>query len=382
MRPPLELETWGKIRRTTVHGQPAAVARYRDSDGRTRLMQRQGKTPADAERRLVAAMRARLSPASLDLTGRSTVGVACERWLTGPDVQGFSTGTVRRYEAAVKSLIGDGFDGVRLSEVTVPRVDRFLQSVTKTHGPGAGKTTRTVLQHVFALAVRHGAMRSNPMRDAGKIRQPRKTPVAPTVDDVHAMQKLMRLYDATPDRRGAARTADLGDLFAMFVATGCRTAEVIALRWRDVNLAASTVSITGTAALDEDGKIVRQPHPKTDTSRRTLILPPFAADVLTRRRVDSYCQWVFPSATGTLRWPHNLRRNWREALKGTEYENVTPRALRKAVATIIRDRMGLDVARDQLGHASNVVTRKHYVQPSHKGPDATEVLQLLGESDD
>ena len=29
-RPPLELETWGKIRRTTVDGKPAAVAYFRD----------------------------------------------------------------------------------------------------------------------------------------------------------------------------------------------------------------------------------------------------------------------------------------------------------------------------------------------------------------
>lgn len=29
-RPPLELETWGRIRRTTVKGKPTAVAYYRD----------------------------------------------------------------------------------------------------------------------------------------------------------------------------------------------------------------------------------------------------------------------------------------------------------------------------------------------------------------
>lgn len=381
-RPPLDLETWGKIRRTTVGGKPTAVAYYRDSDGATRKMQRQGTTPAEAERNLKRAIRDRLAPAGEDLTGDSTIKQAAQKWLDEPETQSLAIGSLRRYKAVIDTIVADGFGGVRLSEATVPRVDRFLKATTANHGPGTAKTARTVLQHTLAIAVRHGAIRSNPVRDAGRIIQARKPVVAPDVATVREMQSLMRAYDATPDKRGAKRTADLGDVFALYTGTGARTAEILALRWADVDLDSTpaTVTITATVAIGADGKIFRQEHPKTDTSRRELKLPQFAVDVLVRRRIESYCDWVFPSATGTLRWPHNLRRNWREALEDTPYADVTPRALRKAVATLLRDELGVEAARDQLGHATEMVTRKHYIQPAHIGPDATSALDAFGKT--
>jgi integrase len=383
-RPPLELETWGKIRRIVVDGKHAAVAYYRDSDGKTRKMQRQGKTGAEAERNLIRAMKARLAPAGEDLTADTTVKQAAEKWLAEPERSELAIATVRRYTDILGTIVKNGFGGVRLGEATVPRVDRFLKSVTTENGPSTAKTARTLLQHVFALAVRHGAIRSNPVRDAGRIVQPRKPVVAPDAHSIREMAALMRAYDTTPDKRGNQRVADLGDLFDVFSGTGARTAEILALRWDDVDLDAlprPTISIHGTVTLDADGKVFVQEHPKTDSSRRVLKLPQYVADVLTRRRIHSYCEWVFPSAVGTLRWPHNLRRNWREALAGTPYAEVSPRSLRKAVATRIRDELGIEVAGEQLGHASgSTVTRKHYTQRLAVGPDATSALDAFGEN--
>ncbi|MFB7844829.1 tyrosine-type recombinase/integrase [Microbacterium sp. NPDC056052] len=382
-RPPLELETWGKIRRTTIAGKPTAVCRYRDSDGVTRPIQRQGKTPAEAERNLIKALKKRLAPAGEDLTGNSTVRAAGARCLAEPERDELAVSTRARYRQSMDTLIGKGFGDLRLAEVTVPRVDRFLKRITDENGPGSAKTVRTILQHVFGLAVRHGAMKSNPVRDVGRIVPPRKPVTAPTVADVQAMRWIMWAYDVTPDKRGATRSADLGDLFDLYIGTGARTAEVLALRWdRDVHLdtTPATVDIRGTVVIGDDGKVMVQPHPKTDTSNRTLKLPSFAVEVLRRRREIAYSEWVFPSAAGTLRWPHNLARNWREALAGTPYKGLSPRSLRKAVATLLRDLMGVDIARGQLGHATPAVTRKHYMQPLHDGPDATAALSAWVEN--
>ncbi len=90
---------------------------------------------------------------------------------------------------------------------------------------------------------------------------------------------------------------------------------------------------------------------------------------------------MFPSTVGTLRWPHHLRRNWRAALAGTPYADVTPRSLRKAVATRIRDELGIETAGAQLGHSSgSTVTPKHYMQPLAVGSDATSGLDEFGEN--
>lgn len=121
-RPPLELETWGKIRRTTVDGKPAAVAYFRDSDGKTRKMQRQGKTPAEAERNLIRAMKTRLAPAGEDLTADTTVKQAAEKWLAEPERAELAIATVRRYTDILGTIVKNGFGSVRLDALNDARI--------------------------------------------------------------------------------------------------------------------------------------------------------------------------------------------------------------------------------------------------------------------
>ena len=375
-RPPLELETWGKIRRTTIAGKHTAVAYYRDSDGKTRKMQRNAKTPAAAERALISAMKKRLAPAGGDITADTTITVAGEKWFEEPEQARLAVTTRKRYRSAFAYLIASGFGEVRLSEATVPRVDRFLKRITTENGPSSAKTARTLMDHVCSLAVRHGAIPSNPVKDTASIVTAKAAVEVPTPADMRALRWIMWAYDTTPDKRGAIRNADLADLLDMLIATGARPGEVLALTWADVDFdtTPATVAIHGTVVIGDDGKLTVQDHPKTDSGRRVLTLPAFAADMLTRRRVESYCEWVFPSSTGTLRWPHNLRRQWRDAVDGSPYVKVTPRTIRKAVATRVRDEMGVEAAKEQLGHASSAVTRKHYIQPLAVAPDVSGAL--------
>jgi integrase len=86
---------------------------------------------------------------------------------------------------------------------------------------------------------------------------------------------------------------------------------------------------------------------------------------------------VFPSSTGTLRDPHNVRRQWREA-RGDAFAWVTPHAFRKTVATLIDRERGDHDASAQLGHSGTAVTRKHYIEKAVEAPDLTAVLNQLG----
>lgn len=141
------------------------------------------------------------------------------------------------------------------------------------------------------------------------------------------------------------------------------------------DLATLTVDIVASVIEDDAGKLAIPPHPKSDMSTRGLKLPPFAVEMLMRRRVDSINSPVFPSAAGTPRWLNNMRRQWRQALQGSPYEGITPRSFRKAVATLLKREMGAGAVKEQLGHASEEVARKHYIQALHQGPDATLVLE-------
>jgi integrase len=159
------------------------------------------------------------------------------------------------------------------------------------------------------------------------------------------------------------------------LATGARIGEVLALRWSDVDLAASppTVTISGTVVRVPGEGMIIQDHPKSASGRRRLIIPGFLVDVLLRRQVEQVepaeSDVVFPSGVGTLRDPSNFRDQWRQARDRLGLNWVTPHSFRKSVATVMSDKDGNSRgAADQLGHAGTAITEKRYVARTHAGP--------------
>ncbi|MBT2515465.1 tyrosine-type recombinase/integrase [Arthrobacter sp. ISL-30] len=111
----------------------------------------------------------------------------------------------------------------------------------------------------------------------------------------------------------------------IFLATGARIGEVLAIRWKDIDLQAKlpTITISGTVIVEGGRTAYRQEHPKTKAGFRTMKLPQFAAETLKRRCAAERPNpedMLFPSSTGTLRSPHNFRRQWRDARAGSDYE--------------------------------------------------------------
>lgn len=371
------METWGNIRRTVVDGKQTAIANYRDSDGVTRKMQRSGRTGAEAERNLITAMKSRLAPAGEDVSRESRIKDLAEAWFAETSNGDLAQGTLNAYRRSLDVIIIRGLGDVRLGEATVPRIDRFLKAVTARNGAAQARTARVVLTGMFGLAIRHGAMSTNPASNAAPVRVKRQAVVAPTIDDVRAIQELMRAFDRGVDKQGRQRWTDIADLTDLYVATGARTAEILAVKWPHIrfDLTPPTIDIVSTVIENAEGKLEIQDHPKSDKSMRGLKLPPFAVEMLMRRRVDSINELVFPSAAGTPRWPNNMRRQWRQALAGTPYEGITPRSFRKAIATLFSRQLGGKAVMEQLGHSSEAIANRHYIEALHEGPDATVLLE-------
>jgi integrase len=376
-RPPLPLETWGNVTRLTHHGKPAARLSYRDTDGTIRRILRTGTTFAQAERTVLESVRQRLAPTFEDLNADSTVLEAVTKYLDG--ATHLADSTIVGYRNATKNIIELGFGAVLLREVTVPRAERFLKLVTDKNGPSSAKSIRSILNNALTDAVRLGAIPSNPVAVTTVPKAVKKEILAPSLTAVQEIRALIRAYNDGTDKRGLPRVSDIADLIDLYAATGARTSELLALRWDAVNLDTmpATLTIRSTVITGLDGKLKVQDHPKTSRSIRELKLPNAAASILTARRVNSHGDIVFPSSVGTFRSPHNLRRMWRDALAGTPFSGWTPRDFRKSVATLLTNEMSVEAARDQLGHHNSSVTIGHYIQPTHEGPDATEVLERL-----
>lgn len=388
-RPSLPVGTWGAIR---VEELPAggfrARCRFRDYDGRTRDVERTGRTRGAARAALTAALTERTAPAGDEITGATRLQIVAEVWCAEkwPDL---AENSRKRYRDALEDHILPGLGALTIQECTVTRLDRFLKATAAGTGAPSAKVCRSVLSGIFGLAVRHGAAAANPVRDVAGITVTPKAPRALTIEEIRAARAAVRswqlgepLKEGAP-RRGRPPTQDLLDILDLLLATGARIGELLALRWADVELDAGAVTISGTIVSTDDkpARLIRQAHPKNSSSRRRLTLPPFAVEALMRRRmaitVANVHDVLFPSTNGTLRDPGSVRKQLAKVLGPAGLGWVTPHIFRKTVASALDAARDLRTAADQLGHTGTEVTRRHYVEKTHQGPDVRDTLEQL-----
>ncbi|WP_416394185.1 MULTISPECIES: tyrosine-type recombinase/integrase [unclassified Curtobacterium] len=328
-------------------------------------------------------LRDRVRTHGSDLTSESKVSELASQWVAVLEKLGRAPSTVQQYKLSLETNVLPALGGVRLREATVPVIDRVVETLSVRRGPGAAKTARVVLSAMFALAVRRGAVATNPVREAQAVRMERKEVKVVPLAEVRRLRVDLRAWDAGLDHARRQRTTDLAEPIDMLLGTGVRTGELVALRWTDLDLdvAVPTVTIQATAVQLDGVGLIRQERPKSDSGFRRLQLPVFVWEMLVRRRERSYSDWVFPSSTGTLRSPANMRRQWREFKQANDYPDwVTPKSFRKTVATAIRDGADIEDAGAQLGHSNSAVTRKFYAAREYLGPDVRSILDQFGES--
>ena len=129
---------------------------------------------------------------------------------------------------------------VRLGEATTPLVDKVVGAIKADASPATAKSCRSVISGGMGLAVRYGAVPTNPVREAERIEsRPRREPRALTMEEL--VRLLKRLQE---DEK--ARRRDLPDLVFFMLATGVRIGEALAAVWSEVEIEAGSVRITST----------------------------------------------------------------------------------------------------------------------------------------
>jgi integrase len=140
------------------------------------------------------------------------------------------------------------------------------------------------------------------------------------------------------DRRAARK--DLPDLTRWMLATGLRIGEALAVTWADVHLDAGTVEVDWKL-VRVTGEGLRRVRRLKAGEGRTLLLPPFAVDMLRRRQPGSSPHGpLFADSAGGWRDPSNTSRDFREARDAAGFSWVTSHVFRKTCATIL-DEAGL-----------------------------------------
>ncbi|MFI6078895.1 tyrosine-type recombinase/integrase [Actinoplanes sp. NPDC051343] len=384
-RPPLPIGTWGKIRRDQLGpNQWRARAKFRDYDGETREVEAHGTTGAKAENKLREMLRDRATPNSSDITANTLINALFDLWfdeITGQE--GLSAQTRDRYRSCYDQAIRKPLGKLRIRETTVGRLDKFFKTLAKAQRAQA-HNAKVVLKQMLAMAVRHGAISTNPIRDIASLPSRRRTVVALATDDLESVRAaILRWQEPVPGKSGPHHTSDLADIIDLLLATGARIGEILAIRWQDLDLDSrpTTLTISGTLVYVKGKGLFRQDWTKTDAGFRVVVLPQFATRMLARRlqgAVVNDLDAVFTTRNGTWLSPNNVRRQWRQARADTGLEWVTPHSFRKTVATLL-DREGKGGAATlQLGHSNEDVTKEYYIVKATVAPDVTEVLDKLG----
>ena len=384
-RPALPIGTFGKIKAYPTSTGYRARCLYRDYDGKVRGVEKAGRTKAGAEAALKLALRDRgRVVGSGDITSDTRVRAVAELWFAG--LRDKSPTTMESYRRILdRHIVGVGpkpagtkappilLADLRMRELTIGIVDRFLRKLAEQHGPATAKLARSVLSGICGLAARHDAMDRNPVRDVGRVEPtPRRAPRALTTAQARQLMAMVT-YD------NDALSRDLPDFIAFMLATGVRIGEAAAMTWDAVDLDAGTVEVRSTVVRVKGQGLIAK-NTKTDAGARALVLPNWCVEMLRSRGTERVGP-VFPAARGGWRDPSNTQSDLRAAFTNAGFEWVTSHVLRKTVATVM-DHAGLSsrAAADQLGHANPSMTADVYMGRKVASTGAALALEALSPS--
>lgn len=189
---------------------------------------------------------------------------------------------------------------IPVSELNTPMCQKAIHGLYDLEAGKGFRTaalTREVLMQVLDFGIQQGYRADNPVRSVSRIPNKRPKPKSMTPNTARNVHSAVAQHQTEPGIGGPKPTSRLADIMLLLAATGMRIGEVLALRWQDVDLAATppVVTVTGTLVEGESG-FYRQEVGKTSSSNRSFpITVPWAAGMLLRRSTNA-----IPTDTGAV----------------------------------------------------------------------------------
>lgn len=398
-RPRTDIGTYGSIHYITIN--PSTVearAWYRHRNGRLRLVGRRGPSKTAATRALKKAL-ADLSThtTSKTVTADTRMARVMDLWLESV-LQKVHLGkradkTYQEYRSTLEVHLRP-----RMGELTCREAenaglcDEVLKDIRATAAQTRGRGTtgtaqmlkaRSVLSGVCGLAVRHGAMATNPVKSIEEIDRDRTEirvlePEQRGDFRTKVQAWITRKVDG-PGRLGPRARAwtDLADLIDAMLATGLRPGEALALTGEGTDLVKMTVDASHHLVRKPGAGMVRQLRRKGDREGITPPIPSWALAMFRRRKLESGGGPLFPSWNGQWEDPGNVAKRIRQVCDGIGYSWVSARILRHTTGTHIVD-VGLtsEDAADALGNTPDVV-EKHYRRKRASNPRVAAALESM-----
>jgi integrase len=296
-----------------------------------------------------------------------TVAEYARHWLATIAPSRTTAKTQERYGEIIKKHIVPAIGAVALQKLNGTRIDAFyahLRTAGRRDGKG-GLAPQTVqhihmlLSQILASAVKAQKLRQSPMVAVQTTPKVRREEIQ-VLDEV----ELAALF-----RRLKGRSIYMPVVLA--ASTGMRRGEVLALRWRDIDLHRGDLRVAQVLEQTKAGIAIKEP--KTERSRRTISLPSRLVEELRQHRKAQAelrlklglgkveRDLVFPTWDGEVRSPRSFTKEFSREVEAAKLPHVTFHGLRHMHLTyLLRSGVPLHVVSARAGHANPTVTLNTY----------------------
>lgn len=302
-----------------------------------------GTDPKDVQCRLVALADA--LPAEEEQ--RDTLAAFLARWYEEVAVHDVRPKSLRIYHQLMRDYIIPKLGDVKLRDLRVDQVQTVVNAV-----PRSPATIRHV-RKMLGKALQHALVTGLVDRNVARLVS------IPKVEHAHTEP-----WSADDARHFLAftREDERWPLYVLALSTGARQGELLALRWEDVDLDAGRLRIRCGALLQTGPRTWVEQEAKTRTSRRTLMLEPFAVEALRRQRaLRPSTGFVFCRVDGRPLAPADVTRGFQRASRAAGLRVIRFHDLRHTCARLMLDNGGdLRHVMAQLGHSSIATTNDIY----------------------
>jgi integrase len=288
-------------------------------------------------------------------SARLSTGAWLDRWLDQYVAPNLRPRTIESYRYVVAKHLQPQIGRIPLARLGPEDVSRAVGRLT-----GVSGTTRryvySVLRISLGRALKLGLVARNVATLIDPPRKDRRELLPLTADQIAVF------LEATTDDR-------LGPLYVVGVGLGLRQGEALALRWADIDLDGGIVHVRHT--LRRGDRAVAEP--KTERSRRTLLLPAVVIAALRSQRVRQAAErlaagrawqdgdFVFTTPAGRPLDGVNVTHAFQAAVAAAGLPRQRFHDLRHAHATLlIEDGVELAVVSRALGHSDLSTTADTY----------------------
>ena len=309
----------------------------------------------DAQKRLTELL-AGLEKGTCLPSGRMTVSELFDQWLDGYVKTNCSLRTYDGYKSIIDIHLSPALGHIKLKYLQAPDIQKYYADKCETLSARTVHHHHRVLSQALKFGVRQGYLGNNP---------------CVLVDPPSPRKKVMRTLDPAEVEilLKYAQNSRFYPIIYTAVSSGLRQAELLGLRWRNVDLEFMTISVN--QVLYWRNGVCEFKEPKTDNSRRLVKMTPKLALFLKEYKETknqyiyskSCFHWIawFSANRMAAIYPSDLSHEFHDMAKKAGLGEVRFHDLRHTFASIMLLRgVSPKVISEALGHASVAFTMDVY----------------------